>query len=279
MALADYAMSSGLEDLNDEEKMNKLLAALAADEATAYPIPSDDSMVERKDLPAFPLSPSETMFNRVINRVSPTDPDGPNPRRGMFRVTPGREGESVYGEENFTFEDLMTEYLNQGSSSPFDPDGPNPARPRPRMLTNPSKAKDLWRNLTEFGMGLAEEKPSSSTDMEAKEEPELFGTLWKLIQKSFQEDAKSLTGMFGEGKDDTPFFKPLSASQLVEHEKFVNQAPLVERWAAQMKEEIGWQYMTPDERKDYIKNNKKNKNNHIIMHWDQIKREDQARRG
>ena len=36
MALADYAMSSGLEDLNDEEKMNKLLAALAADEATGY---------------------------------------------------------------------------------------------------------------------------------------------------------------------------------------------------------------------------------------------------
>jgi hypothetical protein len=59
----------------------------------------------------------------------------------------------------------------------------------------------------------------------------------------------------------------------------MNEAPLVERWAAQMKEEIGWQYMTPDERKDYIKNNKKNKNNHIIMHWDQIKREDQARRG
>jgi len=241
MALADYAMSSGLEDLNDEEKMNKLLAALAADEATAYPIPSDDSMVERKDLPAFPLSPSETMFNRVINRVSPTDPDGPNP-----------------------------------------------ARPRPRMLTNPSKAKDLWGNLTEFGMGLAEEKLSQADLMDkygsgfedptkpTEEEPELFRTLWNLIQKSLQDDAKSLTGMFGEGKDkkdtDTPFFKPLSASQLVEHEKFVNQAPLVERWAAQMKEQIGWQYMTPDERRDYIKNNKHDKNNHIIMDYNMYRR-------
>ena len=248
MALADYAMSSGLEDLNDEEKMNKLLAALAADEATAYPIPSDDSMVERKDLPAFPLSPSETMFNRVINRVSPPDPDGPDPgRRGMFRETPGREGESVYGEENFTFEDLMKSAANL----PYKDSGLDYLNPK--------------------------EEPSQAQSTE--EEPELFRTLWNLIQKSFQEDAKSLTGMFGEGEDDTPFFKPLSASQLVEHEKFVNQAPLVERWAAQMKEEIGWQYMTPAERKDYIKKNKKNKNNHIIMHWDQIKREDQARRG
>ena len=228
----------------------------------------------------------------------PSDPDGPDPRRGMFRVTPGREGESVYGEENFTFEDLMTEYLNQGSSSPFDPDGPNPARPRPRMLTNPSKAKDLWRDLMGTGLDYlnANKEESSQAPLmdkygsgfedptkQTKKEPELFGTLWNLIQKSFQEDAQSLTGMFGEGKDkkdtDTPFFKPLSASQLVEHEKFVNQAPLLERWAAQMKEQIGWQYMTPDERKDYIKKNKKNKNNHIIMHWDQIKREDQARRG
>ncbi len=301
MAFADYAMSSGLEDLNDKEVMDMIQQQVAdfsslypnyirpsPSEATAYPIPSDDSQ----------LSPNETMFNRVINRVSPPDPDGPNPRRGMFRVTPGREGESVYGKENFTFEDLMTEYLNQGSSSPFDPDGPNPARPRPRMLTNPSKAKDLWRDLMGTGLDYlnANKEESSQAPLmdkygsgfedptkQTKKEPELFGTLWNLIQKSFQEDAQSLTGMFGEGKDkkdtDTPFFKPLSASQLVEHEKFVNQAPLLERWAAQMKEQIGWQYMTPDERKDYIKKNKKNKNNHIIMHWDQIKREDQARRG
>jgi hypothetical protein len=245
------------------------------------------------EVPEIRDTPSETIFNRVINRVSPPDPDGPDPRRGMFRVTPGREGESVYGEENFTFEDLMKsaanlpyldsglEYLNQGSSSPFDPDGPNPARPRPRMLTNPSKAKDLWRDLMGTGLDyLNANKEESSQAQSTEEEPKLFGTLWNLIQKSLQKD---LTGMFGEGKDkkdtDTPFFKPLSASQLVEHEKFVNQAPLVERWAAQMKEQIGWQYMTPDERKDYIKKNKKNKNNHIIMHWDQIKREDQARRG
>jgi len=256
MALADYAMSSGLEYLN---------------------------------------APSEVIFNRVLNRVSPTDP-------GMFRETPGREGESVYGEENFIFEDLMREDLMRSAANlPYmdsgDPDGPNPARPRPRMLTNPSKAKDLWRDLMGTGLDYlnANKEESSQAHMDkygsgfedptkqTEEEPELFRTLWKLIQKSFQEDAKSLTGMLGEGKDkkdtDTPFFKPLSASQLVEHEKFVNQAPLLERWAIDMKEQIGWQYMTSDERKDYIKKNKKNKNNHIIMHWDQIKREDQARRG
>ncbi len=229
-------------------------------------------------------APSEVIFNRMLNRVSPTDPDGPDPRRGMFRVTPGREGESVYGEENFTFEDLMTEYLNQGSSSPFDPDGPNPARPRPRMLTNPSKAKDLWRDLMGTGLDYlnANKEESSQAPLmdkygsgfedptkQTKKEPELFRTLWNLIQKSFQEDAN---GMFGEGKDDTPFFKPLSASQLVEHEKFVNQAPLVERWAIDMKEQIGWQYMTPAERKDYIKNNKHDKNNHIIMDYNMYRR-------
>ena len=209
MALADYAMSSGLEDLNDEEKMNKLLAALAADE-----------------VPEIRDTPSETIFNRVINRVSPPDPDGPNPNRGY----PARGG-------------MLSSHMDYSGLDYLNP----------------------------------KEEPSQAQSTE--EEPELFGTLWNLIQKSLQDDAKSLTGMFGEGKDDTPFFKPLSASQLVEHEKFVNQAPLVERWAIDMKEQIGWQYMTPAERKDYIKKNKKNKNNHIIMHWDQIKREDQARRG
>ena len=158
---------------------------------------------------------------------------------------------------------------------PSDPDGPNPNRGYPARGGMLSSRMDS--GLEDF----LNEPPSQAQSTE--EEPELFRTLWNLIQKSFQEDAKSLTGMFGEGKDkkdtDTPFFKPLSASQLVEHEKFVNQAPLVERWAIDMKEQIGWQYMTPDERKDYIKKNKKNKNNHIIMHWDQIKREDQARRG
>ena len=167
----------------------------------------------------------------------PSDPDGPDPRRGMFRVTPGREGESVYGEENFTFEDLMKSAANL----PYLDSGLDYLNPK--------------------------EEPSQAQSTE--EEPELFGTLWNLIQKSLQKD---LTGMFGEGKDDTPFFKPLSASQLVEHEKFVNQAPLVERWAAQMKEEIGWQYMTPDERKDYIKKNKNNKNNHIIMDYNMYRR-------
>ena len=131
---------------------------------------------------------------------------------------------------------------------------------------NANKEESSQAHMDKYGSGF--EDPTKPTE----EEPELFGTLWNLIQKSLQKDAKSLTGMFGEGKDDTPFFKPLSASQLVEHEKFVNQAPLVERWAAQMKEEIGWQYMTPDERKDYIKKNKHDKNNNIIMDYNMYRR-------
>ena len=222
MALADYAMSSGLEDLNDKEVMDMIQQQVAdfsslypnyirpsPSEATAYPIPSDDSQ----------LSPNETMFNRVINRVSPPDPDGPNPNRGY----PARGG-------------MLSSRMDSG--------------------------------LEDF----LNEPPSQAQSTE--EEPELFRTLWNLIQKSLQKDM--FTGMFGEGKDkkdtDTPFFKPLSASQLVEHEKFVNQAPLVERWAIDMKEEIGWQYMTPAERKDYIKKNKNNKNNHIIMDYNMYRR-------
>ena len=184
----------------------------------------------------------------------PSDPDGPNPRRGMFRETPGREGESVYGEENYTFEDLV----KSASILPYMDFG--------LEGWNANKEESSQAHMDKYGSGF--EDPTKPTE----EEPELFGTLWNLIQKSLQKDAKSLTGMFGEGKDDTPFFKPLSASQLVEHEKFVNQAPLVERWAAQMKEEIGWQYMTPDERKDYIKKNKHDKNNNIIMDYNMYRR-------
>ena len=227
-------------------------------------------------------APSEVIFNRMLNRVSPTDPDGPDPRRGMFRVTPGREGESVYGEENFTFEDLMKsaanlpyldsglEYLNQGSSSPFDPDGPNPARPRPRMLTNPSKAKDLWRDLMGTGLDYlnANKEESSQAPLmdkygsgfedptkQTKKEPELFGTFLKAL--------------LGKGMFQDVEFKPWALDKF---EDRMNEAPLVERWAIDMKEQIGWQYMTPDERKDYIKKNKKNKNNHIIMDYNMYRR-------
>jgi hypothetical protein len=64
-------------------------------------------------------------------------------------------------------------------------------------------------------------------------------------------------------------FKPWALDKF---EDRMNEAPLVERWAAQMKEEIGWQYMTPAERKDYIKKNKNNKNNHIIMDYNMYRR-------
>jgi len=232
MALADYAMSSGLEDLNDEEKMNKLLAALAADEATAYPIPSDDSMVERKDLPAFPLSPSETMFNRVINRVSPIPPD---------------DGGSMFNQSSI----------------------PSPS-PDPEDWNN-------WGGLGEF---------SNKSDSPPGEEPDkkdggptpwdvlamgLGGPQAFLAKQVLSHLFSKKDGMFKDVE-----FKPWALDKF---EDRMNEAPLVERWAIDMKEQIGWQYMTPAERKDYIKKNKKNKNNHIIMHWDQIKREDQARRG
>ncbi len=89
---------------------------------SAANLPYNDSGLE------YLNAPSEVIFNRVLNRVSPTDP-------GMFRETPGREGESVYGEENFIFEDLMREDLMRSAANlPYmdsgDPDGPNPARPR-----------------------------------------------------------------------------------------------------------------------------------------------------
>jgi len=64
-------------------------------------------------------------------------------------------------------------------------------------------------------------------------------------------------------------FKPWALDKF---EDRMNEAPLVERWAIDMKEQIGWQYMTPDERKDYIKKNKKNKNNHIIMDYNMYRR-------
>ena len=192
MALADYAMSSGLEDLNDEEKMNKLLAALAADE-----------------VPEIRDTPSETMFNRVINRVSPIPPD----------------------------------------------DGGG-------MLISEAPGRDLSISMDSGLEGLnAKEESVSSTDMETelgfptKKEPELFGTFLKAL--------------LGKGMFQDVEFKPWDLNLF---EDRMNEAPLVERWAAQMKEEIGWQYMTPAERKDYIKKNKHDKNNTIIMDYNMYRR-------
>ena len=71
MALADYAMSSGLEDLNDEEKMNKLLAALAADEVPEIRVqPPSDSLPPNH--PSLQRSSSPGMF-------TPTIPSSPSP--------------------------------------------------------------------------------------------------------------------------------------------------------------------------------------------------------
>jgi hypothetical protein len=299
MAVSNIDIGSGLEDLNDEEvEVLDLLHKYLQQEAGA----SEHRVADYSSLYPNDIkqpTPSEAIFNRRIGDVpppkdgyslweylispkpyigmlqdalsgvgaplpfpgqldhrifQPSDPDGPNPRRGMFRETPGREGESVYGEENYIFEDLV----KSASILPYMDSGLD--------YLNANKEESSQAHMDKYGSGF--EDPTKPTE----EEPELFGTLWNLIQKSLQKDAKLLTGMFGEGKDDTPFFKPLSASQLVEHEKFVNQAPLVERWAAQTKEEIGWQYMTPDERKDYIKKNKHDKNNTIIMDYNMYRR-------
>jgi len=75
-------------------------------------------------------------------------------------------------------------------------------------------------------------------------------------------------GMFKDVFKNTEF-KPWALDKF---EDRMNEAPLLDRWAAQMKEQIGWQSMTPDERRDYIKNNKHDKNNHIIMHYNMYRR-------
>jgi hypothetical protein len=154
--------------------------------------------------------PSETMFNRVINRVSIPPDDG----GGMLiplSEAPGRDLSSSM--------DSGLEGLN------------------------------------------AKEESVSSTDMETKlgfpteKEPELFGTFLKAL--------------LGKGMFQDVEFKPWDLNLF---EDRMNEAPLVERWAAQMKEEIGWQYMTPAERKDYIKKNKHDKNNTIIMDYNMYRR-------
>jgi hypothetical protein len=154
--------------------------------------------------------PSETMFNRVINRVSIPPDDG----GGMLiplSEAPGRD-------------------LSSSMNSGLD-------------YLNPK------------------EESVSSTDMETKlgfpteKEPELFGTFLKAL--------------LGKGMFQDVEFKPWDLNLF---EDRMNEAPLVERWAAQMKEEIGWQYMTPAERKDYIKKNKHDKNNTIIMDYNMYRR-------
>jgi len=332
-------------------------------------------------------APSEVIFNRMLNRVSPTDPDGPisttasggargsggggggwgtsswtdiyklgfpeygsyfqpsdpdgpDPRRGMFRVTPGREGESVYGEENFTFEDLMKSaanlpYLDSGLEDlndeekmnkllaalaadevpeirdifapppGYDVDGrllagdsrqldhrifqPPPALPpnHPSLQRSPSSGMftptipsspspnpenwDNWGGLGEF---------SNKSDSPPGEEPDKKGggpTLWDVLAMGLGGiPAVALrrlffnkkNGMFKDMFKNTEF-KPWALDKF---EDRMNEAPLLERWAIDMKEQIGWQYMTPDERKDYIKNNKHDKNNHIIMHYNMYRR-------
>ena len=78
----------------------------------------------------------------------------------------------------------------------------------------------------------------------------------------------SNNGMFKDVFKNTEF-KPWALDKF---EDRMNEAPLLDRWAIDMKEQIGWQSMTPAERKDYIKKNKHDKNNHIIMHYNMYRR-------
>ena len=243
MALADYAMSSGLEDLNDEEKMNKLLAAVVADE-----------------VPEIRDTPSETIFNRVINRVSPTEP-------------------SVYGVgAPLGFPGQLDHRIFQPPSDSLPPNHPSLQRsPPPGMLTptipsSPSPDLEDWDNWGGLG------EFSNKSDSPPGEEPDKKDggpTPWDVLAMGLGGiPAVALrrlffnNGMFKDVFKNTEF-KPWALDKF---EDRMNEAPLVERWAAQMKEEIGWQYMTPDERKDYIKNNKHDKNNHIIMDYNMYRR-------
>jgi len=174
---------------------------------------------------------------------------------------------------------------------------------RERGMLIPAPGRDLNSRM-DSGLDYLnpKEESVSSTDMEAKKEPELFGTALKALGKIFGGQPGEKGGgptpwdvaAMGVGgpelwvvkqvlgqlfKNGTPSqkdgmfqdveFKPWALDKF---EDRMNEAPLVERWAAQMKEQIGWQSMTPDERKDYIKNNKHDKNNHIIMHYNMYRR-------
>jgi len=129
------------------------------------------------------------------------------------------------------------------------------------MLT-PAPGRD-FSSLMDSGLDYLnpKEEPPSLANLEKTlgfptgKEPELFGTFLK--------------SLLGKGMFQDVEFKPWDLNLF---EDRMNEAPLVERWAAQMKEEIGWQYMTPAERKDYIKKNKNNKNNHIIMDYNMYRR-------
>ena len=130
------------------------------------------------------------------------------------------------------------------------------------MLIREAPGRDLSISMDSGLEGLnAKEESVSSTDMETElgfpteKEPELFGTFLKAL--------------LGKGMFQDVEFKPWDLNLF---EDRMNEAPLVERWAAQMKEEIGWQYMTPAERKDYIKKNKHDKNNNIIMDYNMYRR-------
>ena len=209
----DYAMSSGLEDWNDEEKMNKLLAAVVADE-----------------VPEIRDTPSETMFNRVINRVSPIPPD---------------DGGSMFNQSSIPSPSPDPEdWDNWGGLGEFSNKSDSPPGEEPDKKGG---GPTLW-DVAAMGVG----------------GPELWVVKQVLGQLFKNGNPSQKDGMFQDVE-----FKPWALDKF---EDRMNEAPLLDRWAIQMKEQIGWQYMTPAERRDYIKNNKHDKNNHIIMDYNMYRR-------
>ena len=201
----DYAMSSGLEDWNDEEKMNKLLAAVVADEVPEIRVqPSSDSLPPNH--PSLQRSPSQGM-------LTPTIPSSPSPNPEDWDNWGG-----------------LGEFSNKSDPPPGEEPDKKDGGPTP------------WDVLA---MGLGG--------------PQAFLAKQVLSHLFSKKD-----GMFKDVE-----FKPLSAAEELNHER---KGSLLDRWVIQMKEQIGWQSMTPDERRDYIKNNKHDKNNHIIMHYNMYRR-------
>jgi len=202
----DYAMSSGLEDWNDEEKMNKLLAAVVADEVPEIRVqPSSDSLPPNH--PSLQRSPSQGM-------LTPTIPSSPSPNPEDWDNWGG-----------------LGEFSNKYDPPPGEEPDKKDGGPTP------------WDVLA---MGLG-------------------GIPAVALRRLF---FNKKNGMFKDVFKNTEF-KPWALDKF---EDRMNEAPLLDRWAAQMKEQIGWQSMTPDERRDYIKNNKHDKNNHIIMHYNMYRR-------
>ena len=243
----DYAMSSGLEDLNDEEKMNKLLAALAADEVPEIRVqPSSALPPNHPSLQRSPPSTTSATHRPHLMR------GGESPPQGMFTPLSEAPGRDLNSRMTSGLEDFLNEPPSQAQSTEEEPE----------LFGTALKA------LGKIFGGQPGEKGGGPTPWDVAAMgvggPELWVVKQVLGQLFKNGNPSQKDGMFQDVE-----FKPWALDKF---EDRMNEAPLLDRWAIQMKDQIGWQYMTPDERKDYIKNNKHDKNNHIIMHYNMYRR-------